>query len=510
MFGFVVGAFYLATMRTDAELLRAYAEENSGAAFGELVRRQVNLVYSIALRQCGGDAHLAEDVAQRVFTDLARRARSLSGYSVLGGWLYRRAQFVASDIVRAEHRRRARELEAQAMQEVSRPAVGDADWQKLAPVLDEAIGELPERDRDAVVLRFIEARPFREIGATLRLTEDAARMRVERALEKLRAALGRRGITSTSAALGVALANQAAAMAPAGVAASVTGAALAGAAAAGGAGAASLAIFTMSKVKVGVVSVLLAAGLATVAVEVHANRGLHAELRALQASGENPGTLSNENQRLTAALQKSSADHPAAGELLRMHQRAAVLKARPPGVLDAKMISAASWRDVGRATPEAANMTFHWAMFTGDLDRVAKFVIFDDDTRENREAFMAHFSPAVRAKYGTPERIVAAALYGAGTNVAQPPDDAFQFLETNDNVGGTGSRFGQKRTRVWYRMASGKEFEGSTRWQQTPDGWLPAAVTLAKEWKFSVVAFDPVSGDRLPPKTTGQGTPAKQ
>jgi RNA polymerase sigma factor (sigma-70 family) len=486
-------------MRTDVELLRDYAEQNSEAAFGELVQRHVKLVYSIALRQCGGDTHLAEDVAQRVFTDLARRSRSLSGYAVLGGWLYRRAQFVASDIVRAEHRRRAREQEAQAMQDVSRPAIGDAEWQKLAPVLDQAIGELPDRDRDAVVLRFIEARPFREIGATLRLTEDAARMRVERALEKLRGALERRGITSTSAALGVALANQAAAVVPSGVAASVTGAALVGAAAGGGTGAAWLAVFTMSKIKVGVVSALLVAGLATMAVDLHANRGLHAELRALQAGGENLGALSRENQRLNAALQKSSATNPEAGELVRLRQRAAVLKARPPGVLDSEMISASSWRDVGRATPEAANMTFHWAMFTRDLDTVAKFVIFDDDTPENREAFMAHFSPAVRAKYLTPERIMAAAAYGAGTNMAQSPDDAFQFLGVDDHVGGDGSRFGQKHVQVWYRMASGQEFEGGTRWQQTPDGWLPAAFTLAKDWKPIVSSFDAVSGDRLPP-----------
>ena len=136
------------------------------------------------------------------------------------------------------------------MQDVSHPATGDADWQKLAPVLDQVISELPERDRDAVVLRFIESRPFREIGVTLHLTEDAARMRVERALEKLRGALERRGITSTSTALGLALANQAAAAVPAGVTASVTGAALTGAAA-GGLGATWLAIFTMNKIKVG-------------------------------------------------------------------------------------------------------------------------------------------------------------------------------------------------------------------------------------------------------------------
>jgi RNA polymerase sigma factor (sigma-70 family) len=496
-------------MRTDAELLRAYAEENCEAAFGELVRRQVRLVYSIALRQCGGDAHLAEDVAQRVFTDLARRAHSFSGYTVLGGWLYRRAQFVASDIVRADHRRRAREMEAQAMQEISRSTTGDAEWQKLAPVLDQAIGELPEHDRDAVVLRFIEAWSFKEIGAALRLTEDAARMRVGRALEKLRGALERRGITSTSAALGVALANQAVAAIPESMAASVTGAALSGATALG-AGSAGLAIFTMSKIKVGLVSTILLAGLGTSVVEVRANRELRAEMRSLQAGGINPAPLARENRQLNAALQKLSGDNPEAGELARVRQRAAVLKARPPGVVDEEIISAANWRDVGRATPEAANMTFHWALFSRDLDTVAKFVIFDDDTPENREAFMAHFSPAVRAKYRTPERIMAAGAYGAGLDVARSPADAFQFLEMDDHVGGNGSRFGQKHVRVWYRNASGEEMEGSTRWQQTPDGWLPAAFSLKKEWEFVVSRFDPTSGDRLLPPPAGENAPAKK
>ncbi|HWA24945.1 MAG TPA: sigma-70 family RNA polymerase sigma factor [Lacunisphaera sp.] len=495
-------------MVTDAELLQAYARQESEAAFGELVRRQVRLVYSVALRQCGGDAHLAEDVTQRVFTDLARRAGSLSDYSVLGGWLYRRAQFVASDIVRADHRRRRREQEAHAMQATSLPAVGEAEWQKLAPVLHLAISELPERDRDAVILRCIEARPFREVGAMLSLTEDAARMRVERALEKLRAALGRRGITSTAAALGLALANQATAAVPASVAASATGAALAAAGSAG-IGAAWLAIFTMNNLKTGVVGALLLAGLATVAVEVQSNRGLRAEMRALQAVPLDPGSLARERERLRTAVEKLGASNPEAAELARLRQRASALRARPPGVLDEQMVVAANWRDVGRATPQAANMTFHRAMFTRDLDTVAGFVIFDDDTPENREAFMAHFSPAVRAKYRTPERIMAAAAYGAGTNAAQSPDDAFQFLAVDDHVGGNGSRFGQKRVRVWYRLASGREFEGSTRWQETPGGWLPAAFTLAREWKYAVPAFDPATGDRLPPPKPGESPLAK-
>jgi RNA polymerase sigma factor (sigma-70 family) len=213
-------------MTDDAELLRQYAADHSEAAFAELVQRRLDLVYSVALRQVGGDAHLAQDVTQRVFADLARKAAQLAERAVLSGWLYRSAQFAASDVVRSERRRRAREQETDIMRETSSSVTDTVDWDRLRPLLDEAMGELNEEDRDAVALRFFEGRAFAEIGAALRLTEDAARKRVERALGKLHQLLSRRGVTSTTAALGVALTEQAGIAAPAGLAASVVTGAL--------------------------------------------------------------------------------------------------------------------------------------------------------------------------------------------------------------------------------------------------------------------------------------------
>ncbi len=220
----------------DAELLRRFATERSEAAFAEIVRRHLSPVYAFALRRVGGDAHLAEDVAQVVFTTLARKAASLTARQVLGGWLCRAAHFAARDVVRAERRRRVREQEAIIMDEIlGDEAAAKIDWEKLHPLLAQTMGELNDDDRDAVWLRFFEGRSFAEVGARLRLTENTARMRVERALDKLHTALAKRGVTSTTAALGIALANQAAASTPAGMAANVTGAALAGAATGGGA-----------------------------------------------------------------------------------------------------------------------------------------------------------------------------------------------------------------------------------------------------------------------------------
>src|ERR1035438_3856449 len=96
-------------MTPDSELLAAFARKNSEDAFAELVKRHVNLVYSAALRQVNGDAHSAKDVAQMVFTDLARKADSLARRESLTGWLYTSVHFAATKIVRGENRRRDRE-----------------------------------------------------------------------------------------------------------------------------------------------------------------------------------------------------------------------------------------------------------------------------------------------------------------------------------------------------------------------------------------------------------------
>ena len=216
------------TMSTDAELLRRYAEEKSEAAFAELVRLHLNLVYFAALRQVGGDTHRAQDVAQTVFTDLARKANSLTGRATLTGWLHTSTRFAATKLRRADFSRQQHEQEATTMNALLSDPDPAAEWARLRPLIDDAIHELDERDREAVLLRYFENRPFAEIGATLRLSDDAARMRVDRALEKLRAALARRGVKSTSAALATIFANQVAASAPVGLASAITGAALAG------------------------------------------------------------------------------------------------------------------------------------------------------------------------------------------------------------------------------------------------------------------------------------------
>ncbi|MFT3870606.1 MAG: sigma-70 family RNA polymerase sigma factor [Nibricoccus sp.] len=193
-------------MIEDSELLRRYVAEHSEPAFADLVSRHVDLVYSVALRTVGGDAHSAQDVAQGVFIALARNAPSLLRHQALAGWLYLTTHHTAAQAVRAARRRQHREEQATTMNEIQNST--DIEWHRLRPVLDETMRDLNELDREAILLRFFEKRPFADIGAALRVKEDAARMRVDRAIEKLRTLLAKRGVNSTAAALSMFIGSQ--------------------------------------------------------------------------------------------------------------------------------------------------------------------------------------------------------------------------------------------------------------------------------------------------------------
>jgi len=216
----------------DSDLLRQYSEHRDEAAFAEVVRRYVDLVYAAALRQTNGDSALAEDVTQATFTELARQASKLIDRTTLAGWLHTTARFLALRQVRTEHRRRTREQEALAMHETSTPpATLDLTWEQLRPILDEAVSQLNDEDRDAVLLRYFQNKTHREVGEQLGLSENTARMRVERALDKLRAQFSKRGVTTTAALLASALGALAAGtVTPAGFAGSLAEKSFAGAA----------------------------------------------------------------------------------------------------------------------------------------------------------------------------------------------------------------------------------------------------------------------------------------
>jgi RNA polymerase sigma factor (sigma-70 family) len=215
------------TMPDSQSLLAEYAKSASEAAFRELVNRYVDLVYSTAFRLTSRDRALAEDVTQMVFVDLARKAKTLPPNLMLGGWLHRHTCFLAGKAVRSERRRQDRERQALDMNTLMNDSAGTLA--NAAHVLDETLNQLPPDDRAAILLRFYERRDFRSVGQAVGTSEDAARMRVNRALEKLHGLLRQRGVTLSATALGAALTIEAVVAAPAGLAATIASKALAAA-----------------------------------------------------------------------------------------------------------------------------------------------------------------------------------------------------------------------------------------------------------------------------------------
>lgn len=308
-------------MLDDQQLLRRYAADGSEDAFGELVARYVNLVYSAALRRTGGDAHLAKDVAQLVFTDLAHKARFLPRDIVLTGWLHRATRYAVGQLLRTERRRKAREQEAVAMNALeSEPT---PDWGQIRPLLDNALDRLDRADRDALLLRFFEQRSLAEVGRALGATEDAARKRVSRALEKLRADLIRHGVATTAVALSTAISVNAVQVAPAGLAATLASASLTGAAAGTGTTLTLLKFMAMTKLKLGIISAVVVAGVATPLVVQHqAQVRLREENGALRQQLDQLNQLAAENQRLSNLVARAnnsqSLPNDQLSELLRL------------------------------------------------------------------------------------------------------------------------------------------------------------------------------------------------
>src|SRR3989442_2558768 len=197
---------------TASELVTAYAAGGSETAFRALVTRHVGLVYATALRQIG-DAGLAEEITQNVFIALARKAPRLAGIETLAGWLHRTAILEAKARIRAELRRKRREETAVEISQLQ--SEGASPLEALVPMLDEGLLNLRDGDRLALVLRFLEERSLRDVGAVLGVDEDAARKRVSRALDRLAGFFRRLGFAGPVGDCGTAvLAHSATAITP--------------------------------------------------------------------------------------------------------------------------------------------------------------------------------------------------------------------------------------------------------------------------------------------------------
>jgi RNA polymerase sigma factor (sigma-70 family) len=285
---------------SDMDLLRQYAVGNSDAAFAALVSRHINLVYSAAVRKTG-NPHAAEEITQAVFIILARKAGRILDKTILPGWLYQTTRLTASSFLRRETRRTRREQEA-FMQSESHTITPDPTWEQLAPLLEDAMGRLGDKDRAAVVLRFFGGKSFAEVAMAAGVSENAAKKRVGYALEKLHRYFSKRGVSSTTEIIAGAISANSVQAAPVALAKAVTAVAVAKGAAASTStltlikGALKIMAWTKAKTAVvAVVAVIAATGTTTVVIKSgvlgHSNAGQSSETMA--RAGASPRIFSN-------------------------------------------------------------------------------------------------------------------------------------------------------------------------------------------------------------------------
>jgi RNA polymerase sigma factor (sigma-70 family) len=457
-------------MPSDSELLQRYVAAADDHAFTELVQRHLGLVYSAAWRRSGGHPQMAEDIAQRVFCDLARKARFLQHHPALSAWLHRSTRYRAIDALRAESRRKKLN-EDFAMMEDSSPTGDAIDLARLRPLVDAALDDLKEGDREVVLLRYFNEFTFPEIAQRLQLSESAARMRAERALNKLRLKLERRGITSAGAALAAALANPLlGAPAPLELLGGAVTFSLAAPPLAGTHGLVTL--ICMSKITTPLVGAALAAGLTALvwtsvtpkvsAAQLADLREKHVQLETAAAAGADPALAKGvvaEHERLLGATTQAVQSTLASRRSTALAPTAS--RSATPAGTDAK-----SHRNRGMATPKDAWMTLAWAADAADVETLAKMIWMDPPARQKAEEILAGMPAAVRAQFHTPEE-----LYGfffAADALISPPPGA-DVLESFELVELSPGRYAARRP------GSPRNFH---ELQQTPEGWkdvLPLA-----------------------------------
>ena len=416
----------------DATFLSQYVRDHSEDAFRELVNRHLNLVYSAALRQVSGDTHRAQDIAQTVFADLARKASSVARHPTLSGWLYSSTHFAAAKMLRSERRRQNREQKAHTMESLLGESGPSTNWEQLRPVLDDVMHELGARQRTALILRFFEQRPTTEISRILGLSERGVRKNLEGSLERLRIALRKRGIDSTTAALATLLSTETILAAPAGLAATVGTSALAATSSAIGVASTVAAVHLMTtKLTIGILGALAVAATGGILLERNANQRLletNASLTQELTNRAHAATaLQNSNKDLVETLRSKDAEANRANlelSLLRGRlataspQKAGAIasiinssQAMPPGQLYPGLTPASSLINAGHATPADAFQTEQWATNTRSFEDFAASITFNPSGRARDEETFATLPEDMRAQYGTAERLAAAIVF---------------------------------------------------------------------------------------------------
>ena len=381
-------------MTDSQKLLADYARHGSEEAFRELVTRYVALVHSAAIRLVDGDTLLAQDVTQTVFINLAQSARKISGDAMLGGWLHRHTCFVASKTMRGERRRQSRERQAVEMNALHDSS--ENHLSQLKPMLDDAINELNADDRTAILLRFFEQRDFHAVGQAIGASENTARMRVNRALEKLELLLKNRGVVLPAAVLAKALTTNVVNAAPTGFAATISTVALTSAATSTTA-ISFLKIMTMTKLKIGVVSAIAVAGLTTsLLLQNQAGAKLRERDDLSRKQTDQIAQLETENQRLSKLAGNTSLAPDQLDELQKLRQEGAALRARTNDLAtlreeNRRLRSQTPPLDEAQAMEKA--QAFKVAKISYNKQWLLAFFMYAD---ENRGQFPSNFDQAER------------------------------------------------------------------------------------------------------------------
>jgi RNA polymerase sigma factor (sigma-70 family) len=388
----------------DMALLREYADRDSEEAFAALVSRYVNLVYSVALRHVR-DLHLAEEITQAVFIILARKAGSLGPKTILPGWLCRTARYASANALTIQRRRQHREQEAHMqniLNETNDESAREETWNQIAPFLDGAMERLGQKDHDALVLRFFENRNFKEIGAALGASEGAAKMRVNRALEKLRKIFAKRGIISTTAILAGAVSANSVQAAPIALAKTISAAGIAKGAAASAStltlvkGA--LKLMAWTKAQAAIVGIIIV-GVAAVSVIQHQTQAkLHEQNEFLQRQIDQMSQLETENQNLSNQLDQANRSEADARNMLQnfLQQRTpeqSTNQIQTAPISFNQSVSPVestvnvelprdSWTNAGFATPQAALQSRGAAILNGERQQFAQSVYLTDGARK--------------------------------------------------------------------------------------------------------------------------------
>lgn len=473
--------------KSDVQLLRDFDHNGDDAAFREIVARYTDLVYSAALRQVESSA-AAADIAQSVFTDLARKAGLLARstkptpVNSLAGWLHRATRYAALNHLRDARRRLTNER--QAMEQLLTNFESGADWEQIHPILDEALDSLGNEDREALLLRYFKNLDFRTVGLALGVSDDAAQKRVSRAVERLREFFSKRNVTIGAGGLMALISANAVHSAPVGLAAAISAATLLAGTTFTTSSAVALtktiAMTTLQKtLVVATVAVLAGAGIYEAFQVAHLRKQSPAPLQpqSVQVPPAQPTNDGVDAKPITVQNTSKSESNVITNAPVTGANMAVASQEAPPAAATNQPgfeLLKNSWTNAGFATPESVLKTRGWAVLSGDRELFAESTFITPGARKMIEDMLVQM--ASTSTDPDRNRLIQEAInnkWGAEEAMLMP------LMALNQQRGFAGYRIlseqspvaGQMILNVETELASGPPEENALKFQQFGNDW---------------------------------------